>query len=95
MAAAEHESLLYLLASFDSVGKKRKGGDGDGDGAGESKRHKAGNLEGGSVAERARLALMRLPTDAARPERSAAAWLHAREAVLSRGMSTESTGRLF
>ena len=40
VAAAEHKSLLYLLASFDSVGKKRKGGDGDGDGAGESKRHR-------------------------------------------------------
>ena len=90
MAAAEH---VPLLASFDSTGKWSKGDDGDGNGGDESKRQKVGNLEGGSVAERARLALIWLPMDAARPERSAAAWCTPGRRCCP--VSTESTGRLF
>jgi len=86
VAAAEYESLK---GAFDSSGgrKKRKHNDAmhDNDSDDElRKRYKTDKSEGAdnNLMERVRLSLMRLPTDAIRPERSMTAWRHVKEMIL-------------
>eukprot|EP00571_Detonula_confervacea_P006187 CAMPEP_0172318786 /NCGR_PEP_ID=MMETSP1058-20130122/35789_1 /TAXON_ID=83371 /ORGANISM="Detonula confervacea, Strain CCMP 353" /LENGTH=598 /DNA_ID=CAMNT_0013033687 /DNA_START=101 /DNA_END=1897 /DNA_ORIENTATION=- len=83
VAAAEYESLRR---SFD-FGKRKMDIDGDdGDDDESSKRYQMDKLEGGgdnnNLMERVRLSLMRLPTDAIRPQMSLTAWRHAKEMIL-------------
>ena len=78
VAAAEYEALRRSI-DIGIVGKKRKSNNKDGD---ETKRYKTTEGEDCSLQERAKLSLMRLPTDAVIPERSINAWRYVREMIL-------------
>ena len=78
VAAAEYETLRRSI-DIGIVSKKRKSNNEDCD---ESKRYKTTEGEDCSLQERVKLSLIRLPTDAVIPERSANAWRYVREMIL-------------
>jgi hypothetical protein len=81
LAAAEYESLhASFVAAKKGIDQSTDTGGGDDD----AKQLKSNALGGLTVnlAERTRLALMRLPTDAVLPERSLSAWRHVKEMIV-------------